>query len=1128
MSFLIRMSEALGRVLGWLASAWLLALLGVLLAALFIWHGGPLLTFNGHAPLAAEHWRWSAIALLVGVWGVCVGWRAYLAWRAGRLPGSRRCQGQAEVVTLTERMHAARAVLRKRRRGRGLGGQLPGYLLLGAVGSGKTTALAHSGLSFPLNDTPGVAASGAIARTEHCDWWFTDEAVLLDTAGRYATQASDPEKDKAAWLGLLDLLRKHRRRSPLSGVIVTLSVSDVLQQDDTARERLARALRARIEELYTRLGVVLPVYVMVTQCDRLPGFVEFFEHFGQQERAQVWGVTLPLAHAGQPGVALASFPLAFDALERQLQVRVLQRLQQERGLSRRALLYQFPQQFAKLKPALGGFLDSVFEPNRFQVPVLVRGVYFTSGPAKGRSFFISQLLREVIFNEAGLAVAHPKHGQRQWLRIGKVGIAGLAVVLAVGMGMGFQHNLALLDVWAKRTHEVAQLAQASPRTNDLMAALPLLDSVRALAVNPVASGQRVALLEHLGLSQDDPLQAGAMTLYRRLLRTTVQPQIVAHLENVLRRGDASNQVFLFEALRAYLMLGDRQFFDTAVVQAWVDVAWLRELPEANEAQRDALSAHVAALLADRNAEPVQLDAELVAAARRTLARLSLPQRIYSELKRQMAEQDLPAFSLDSAVGREKSQLLSYRSGTPLSRGVSGVYSVAGYRAFVQMHGQVAGEMRRGNWVLGRQEAVSGEALVLALYFADYIREWEAFLNDVQLAPLGTLSQAAGVSSALAGADSPLHALLQSVARETTLEGATAENTTAPLDPDLHDRIEGARKQLERRLDGKFPTSAAQAARNPVDQHFAGLHALFGPATPVPLSERLALFKAAMQFFDGAENARNAGTPAPSGEVLGQLRRAAGELPAPLSTILQGVADSGAALTLGNERERLNALWRASGAPFCRAAIAGRYPLVRDAGDEVTAEDFGRFFGPDGVMDDFFNQHLAPYVDMGVNRWRWRASGNAPRSIPQAVLDQFQRAARLREMFFASGARQPSLRFNLKPLYADPALGTVVLDIAGQAVVYEPDNPHGFTPIVLPSGKGSDLVHLQGGDGLRAEGPWAWLRLIDQGQLSGEQRERFVLAFDLDGRKVRYALQASSVINPFRRDALEPFRCPLQL
>ena len=69
MSFLIRMSEALGRVLGWLASAWLLALLGVLLAALFIWYGGPLLTFNGHAPLAAEHWRWSAIALLVGVWG---------------------------------------------------------------------------------------------------------------------------------------------------------------------------------------------------------------------------------------------------------------------------------------------------------------------------------------------------------------------------------------------------------------------------------------------------------------------------------------------------------------------------------------------------------------------------------------------------------------------------------------------------------------------------------------------------------------------------------------------------------------------------------------------------------------------------------------------------------------------------------------------------------------------------------------------------------------------------------------------------------------------------------------------------------------------------------------------------
>ena len=327
-----------------------------------------------------------------------------------------------------------------------------------------------------------------------------------------------------------------------------------------------------------------------------------------------------------------------------------------------------------------------------------------------------------------------------------------------------------------------------------------------------------------------------------------------------------------------------------------------------------------------------------------------------------------------------------------------------------------------------------------------------------------------------------------------------------------------------------PAPAPAATGNPVDQHFAALHALAGSATPASLEESLTLLKDAAQFFDSAENARRSGTPAPSGEVLGRIKRAATEQPAPLSEVLRAVDSGGSALTLGNERERLNALWVANGAPFCRDAIAGRYPLVRGASRDVTADDFGRFFGPGGIMDDFFSRNLAPYVDMSSSQWRWRANGSAPLSIPQEVLDQFQRGARLRDMFFAAGARQPSLRFDVQPLTVDPALGQVTLDIAGQPVTFVPGGDTGFTPIVLPSGKGSDRVQLQSptGSGLRSDGPWAWLRLLDQGQVSGESGERFLLTFNLGGHKVSYTLRASSVINPFRRDALEQFRCPARL
>jgi type VI secretion system protein ImpL len=157
---------------------------------------------------------------------------------------------------------------------------------------------------------------------------------------------------------------------------------------------------------------------------------------------------------------------------------------------------------------------------------------------------------------------------------------------------------------------------------------------------------------------------------------------------------------------------------------------------------------------------------------------------------------------------------------------------------------------------------------------------------------------------------------------------------------------------------------------------------------------------------------------------------------------------------------------------------------------------------------------------------------APLGIPQGTLSEFQRAARVRDMFFAAGGRQPSLRFEIKPISGDPAFTKVVLDIDGQPVIYTPGAPLRGTPVLLPSGKGGGQVYVDAippARELRTDGPWAWFRMIDKGMLEpGAQGERYKLTFDLEGHKMVYDLTASSVVNPFKRDALEQFRCPDKL
>ena len=66
--------------------------------------------------------------------------------------------------------------------------------------------------------------------------------MLIDTAGRYTTHDSDAETDRKSWLSFLSLLKDNRAKQPINGVILAISVEDVLL---TARGRADRRTPTR-------------------------------------------------------------------------------------------------------------------------------------------------------------------------------------------------------------------------------------------------------------------------------------------------------------------------------------------------------------------------------------------------------------------------------------------------------------------------------------------------------------------------------------------------------------------------------------------------------------------------------------------------------------------------------------------------------------------------------------------------------------------------------------------------------------------------------------------------------------------------------------------------------------------
>jgi type VI secretion system protein ImpL len=308
--------------------------------------------------------------------------------------------------------------------------ELPWYVMIGAPGSGKTTALINSGLRFPLYAKDTAPSVPGVGGTRNCDWWFSDEAVLLDTAGRYTTQDSDRKADAAAWMGFLQLLKEARPQRPLNGALVTVSVMDLLLWTKAERAKFSTHVRMRISEMYAALGVRFPVYALVTKVDMLAGFTDFFGDLDMGARAQVWGTTFPLDI--DPALIAEPYKRDFAALEERLGAEMLARLQEERDLQRRAAIYRFPQQFHAMGPLVGEFLAQAFGMQVNGQPLQLRGVYYTSGTQEGnpidrvlvalarafrlernasstlggtgKSFFLTRLLREVVFSEADLAV----------------------------------------------------------------------------------------------------------------------------------------------------------------------------------------------------------------------------------------------------------------------------------------------------------------------------------------------------------------------------------------------------------------------------------------------------------------------------------------------------------------------------------------------------------------------------------------------------------------------------------------------------------------------------------------------------------------------------------------------------
>ncbi|WP_158155209.1 type VI secretion system membrane subunit TssM [Vibrio alginolyticus] len=1159
---------------------WFLGLIGVAACSIFIWVVGPLIAIAGYEPLKSDFQRLVTILVLVLLWAIFNVTKQHKQ----KVKEDESIQTLLEVDSLSdkeaaseidlmrERIEQAVKVVTKTHKGKRSLYDLPWYVLIGPPGTGKTTVLKQSGLEFPLEDSLGSDSIAGVGGTRHCDWWFANKAVLIDTAGRYTTQDSQEKVDSKAWHGFLGLLKKYRTQRPINGAIVTISLASVMSQTRTERSLHARAIKSRLQELKNQLGMQFPIYVLLTKMDLVAGFNEFFADLSKEEREELFGFMFPREVDDERGV-ISLFNKEFHGMLERLDARMLRILETEDDLDKRALIFEFPKQLRVLQANLDEFLAEIFAQNSFEEPALIRGVFMLSSVQEGlpvdklmnestnglglnrlalaksqtgsHSYFVKNLFDKVIFKEQLLGTVN-RHYQKQsgWMRRGVyIGCTTLLLGASALWFMSYKWNSQLIvDTNEQASHIDAMIgAQSLDFEADIVSAVETLDRLMTLPLGKQSDYGDADSVKRFGLYQGDKVSQAANNAYSDALTQYYAPLLLDSLVSEME-SNQQHREYLYETLKTYLMLFNPDKYQQDEVLAWFNFYFERQYPgELNADLRRRLLQHTQYLLGN-DGQGFTYNTAAVTSAREVLTQMSLPERAYQRMKIQFSKSHVPSFRLTDVLGPKGLEQFERASGKPLSQGISGFYTYNGFHSIFQIQiNRTVKSLMEENWVYGddlkaheidQDSAIQG---VQSRYYQDYVNEWKTLIEDIQLKQAPSLELATEQARVLSGVERPIESLLRAIQKEVALSKVSlSENQKAASE--VAGKVAKVKfSNTADRLDMYLPEENGFNVALPgkeVESHFSEILRL-GEQDFDDIQQAMVNLRSYLSDLSSSGNNQKIayksildGTV--TQDVAASFARAKELLPRPFNQWLGELSQESVKFAESGSKDHLNQLWVTQVVRPYQRTIAGRYPFEPNASREVRLKDFKRFFGYGGTLDAFFQEYLEPFVDTSKSRWRLEKEIG----VRPETLMVFQRAQRIRQSFFES---DNSLRveFGMKPVYLDQHITRFVLELGGQGLVYK-HGPARAKSLSWPAGQDQTRIVFTPPESKREiahtyEGEWGIFKLLDQSlKARPESRKDNIVMIDLKGNKVQLELIPSSAINPFWSNEMERFRCPRTL
>ncbi len=355
---------------------------------------------------------------------------------------------------LSSAFRRATSELRRYLGGRDSRYRLPWFLLLGEASADRSRVFQDSGLNLPLGEPDEPVPEHG----DGCSFWFFDRGVVLDVSSDFVLRADGKSANERGFRHFLTQLRETRPERPLDGVVLAIPAADLIGPPEEEGTRLAlaaekgAALFRKLRQAQESLGMLFPVYVLVTGCDRIPGFASFVGEVPRHLRGDLFGWSSP--YAPETAYRAEWVDETFTLLGSGLQRTQVEAFGDQDVLEDPDGVFCFPDDFQRLRGPLQVYLNQVFRASAYHELLPLRGIYFCGRltPAEGGvpdllrepsavggSVFVRDVFDRKVFPERDLA--HPSslaliHGGRR-LQVLRAAVAVLFLITTLGVWWGW-------------------------------------------------------------------------------------------------------------------------------------------------------------------------------------------------------------------------------------------------------------------------------------------------------------------------------------------------------------------------------------------------------------------------------------------------------------------------------------------------------------------------------------------------------------------------------------------------------------------------------------------------------------------------------------------------------------------